>query len=58
MHGSSYQVPQQALCRQVTRLLDLVITLCVEIQVREWILIETEDAVQTKDRSFEPQAGN
>lgn len=58
MHGSTYQVPQQALCRQVTRLLDLVITLCVEIQVREWILIETEDVVQTKDRSFEPQAGN
>lgn len=58
MHGSSHQVPQQALCRQVTRLLDLVITLCVEIKVREWILIETEDVVQTKDRSFEPQTGN
>lgn len=54
MHGSSHQVPQQALCRQLTRLLDLVTTLCVEIKVREWILIETEDVVQAKDRHFDP----
>lgn len=56
--GPQLPGPQHALCRQAAKLLDLVTTVCTENKVRKWIPIETEDVVQTKGKSSNPQAGN